>query len=102
MVTTSTKRVAIIGGAALAVGGLTYLLTRKAKAAPPPPPTPGLANLYGVVIDSKTGKPIPSVLVTLNGLETYTDANGNYAFLDITPGTYVVTFSKEGYQTATY
>jgi len=29
----SAKRAAIIGGAAVAIGGLAYLLTRKAKAA---------------------------------------------------------------------
>lgn len=72
-----------------------------AWAAPPTPP-PGLANLYGKVTDAVTGDPISGVLVSLNGLEVYTDAGGNYIFEDLDPGSYVLQFSKEGYETATY
>jgi len=72
-----------------------------AWAAPPTPP-PGRANLYGVVIDAVTGEVIPDVLVTLNGLEVYTDAGGNYIFADLEPGEYILQFSKEGYETAIY
>lgn len=70
-------------------------------AAPPTPP-PGLANLYGKVTDAVTGDPLPGVLVTLNDLEVYTDAGGNYIFDDLEPGEYVLQFSKEGYETAVY
>lgn len=75
-----------------------------AGAAPPvpPPPPPGLANLYGKVTDALTGEAIPGVLVSLNGLEVYTDAAGNYIFEDLEPGEYTLQFSKEGYETAIY
>ena len=65
-------------------------------------PPPGRANLYGNVTDAVTGNPIPGVLVSLNGLEVYTDAGGNYSFTDLDTGVYVLQFSKEGYQTAIY
>ena len=86
-------------GAAIGIGALLYFLTR-AEAAPPPPP--GLANLYGKVTDAITGRPIPQVRVMLNGLETYTNAGGNYAFADLEPGEYVLQFSKEGYEPLVY
>jgi len=70
-------------------------------AAPPAPP-PGLANLYGKVTDAITGSPISGVLVSLNGLQVYTDAGGNYIFEDLDPGEYVLQFSKDGYETVTY
>ena len=91
----------IIGGLGLA-GLLAFLFTRKAKAAPPPPPPPGYANLYGVVTDAATSKPISGVLATLDSLQAYTDANGAYAFTNITPGSYTATFSKAGYETAVF
>lgn len=65
-------------------------------------PAPGKANLSGVVTDATTGQPIPDVLVTLNGLELYTDAGGNYSFENLEPGGYVLQFSKEGYETVVY
>ncbi|GAI66910.1 unnamed protein product [marine sediment metagenome] len=89
-----------IGLGLVAVVGIAAL----AFAAPeePPEPPPGLANLYGKVTDAVTGDPIPSVLVSLNGLEVYTDAGGNYIFEDLDPGEYLLQFSKENYETATY
>lgn len=92
--------VAIGAGAAIGIGALLYFLTR-VEAAPPAPP-PGLANLYGKVTDAVTGGAIPGVLVTLNGLEVYTDSGGNYAFTDVEPGEYVLQFSKEGYEPLVY
>ena len=76
-------------------------LVALARAAPPTP-TPGRATLYGMVTDALTGEPIAGVLVTLNGLEVYTDAGGNYAFTDLEPGEYRLEFSKEGYQALVY
>jgi len=58
-----------------------------------------LANLYGVVTDAETGNPIYGVLVTIDGLTTYTDAGGNYGFEGLTPGGYTLTFEKSGYET---
>ncbi|MBA7568363.1 hypothetical protein ES708_10084 [subsurface metagenome] len=81
-------------GLAAAVG-----IAAMAMAAPPPP---GRANLYGEVTDAVTGEPISGVLVVLDGLQTFTDAQGNYTFTDLDPGEYVLKFSKEGYQTLVY
>lgn len=83
-------------GLAAAVG-----VAALAMAAPPTPP-PGRANLYGKVTDAVTGDPISGVLVALNGMQVFTDAQGNYAFADLEPGEYVLQFSKEGYETAIY
>ena len=94
------KKIAIGAGIAGLITAIFLLATRK-KAAPPPPP-PGLANLYGKVTAADTGKAISGVLVALDGMQTYTDSGGNYAFIEIAPGGYVATFSKEGYQPAVY
>lgn len=80
--------------AALGIAALAW-------AAPPTPP-PGRANLYGKVTDAITGEAIADVLVTLDGVETLTDAGGNYALADLEPGEYVLQFSKEGYVTLVY
>lgn len=92
--------VLLIGGVAVAAALALYLATR-AKAEPEPPPL-GLANLYGKVTDADTGSPLAGVLVALDGMQAYTDSGGNYTLTDLTPGQYVLQFSKEGYQTAVY
>lgn len=65
-----------------------------------PIPTP-VANLYGVVTDAETGSPLEGVKVTIDGLATYTNASGQYLIEGLTPGSYSVTFEKDGYETAT-
>ncbi|GAI25299.1 unnamed protein product, partial [marine sediment metagenome] len=55
--------------------------------------------LYGVVTDAETGYPLSEVKVTIDGLVTYTDAGGNYGFEALTPGSYAITFEKDGYET---
>ncbi len=65
---------------------------------PIPPP---VANLYGVVIDAETSYPIEGVKVTIDGLVSYTNASGAYAFEGLAPGSYNITFEKEGYETVT-
>ena len=62
-------------------------------------PIPAVANLYGVVTDADTGFVLVGVKVTIAGLVTYTDLNGTYAFEALTPGSYTITFEKEGYET---
>lgn len=79
-------------GLAAAVGIATL-----ARAAPPTPP-PGRANLYGKATDSVTGDPVSGVLVVLDGLQVFTDAQGNYAFADLDPSTYSLFFQKGGYE----
>ena len=88
------KNVAIILGVGGALAGAILLATR-AKAAE-------LANLYGKVIDAVTGQPIAGVLVTLDGMQTYTNNGGNYAFTNLETGAYSISFEKEGYLTAVY
>lgn len=90
-------------GLLLGVGGAWGLAAAIAwgREAPPTPP-PGQANLYGRVTDAATGDPISGVLVTLNGMQVFTDAYGNYAFADIELGGYRLEFSKAGYQTLIY
>ena len=63
---------------------------------PIPPP---MANLSGVVTDAQTGYALQGVKVTLDGLVTYTDSLGRYAFDGLTPGGYTLTFEKDGYET---
>ena len=63
------------------------------------PIAPPVANLYGVVSDAETGYPLSGVKVSIDGLTTYTDVNGNYGFTGLTPGAYTIQFSKDGYET---
>lgn len=63
------------------------------------PIPPAMATLYGVVTDTETGLPIPGVKVTIDGLTTNTHDDGSYGFTGLTPGSYTVTFEKEGYGT---
>ena len=62
-------------------------------------PIPPVASLYGVVTDAETGFTLQGVKVTIDGLVTYTDVNGTYAFEGLTPGSYSIEFSKDGYET---
>jgi hypothetical protein len=95
----SPRLIAGIGaGAAIATGVALYLITR-AKA--PPLPPPGGAVLYGVVTDIDTGYPIEGVRVSLDGLVTYTDSSGAYAFDGVEPDAYTVIFEKGGYEKLT-
>lgn len=88
--------IVILGGLGLALVGMLGLASL-AWAAPP-----GRANLYGKVTDAVTGEAISGVLVTLDGIQVYTDAAGNYIFADLEPGGYVLQFSKNGYEPAVY
>ena len=62
-------------------------------------PIAQVASLYGVVTDAETGQPIDGVKVTLDSFVTYTNASGAYAFEGLNPGSYVIRFEKENYQT---
>lgn len=63
---------------------------------PIPPP---VASLYGIVTDAETGYAIAGVKVTIDGLTAYTDSLGRYSFEGLTPGSYAISFEKEGYET---
>ena len=63
----------------------------------------GMGEIRGTVTDSLTGAPLPDVFVTMQykgGIkQEITDAEGNYAFKPLEPGTYDLTFSLLGSQT---
>jgi hypothetical protein len=61
-------------------------------------------NIYGKV-QAKDGSVLPGVTVTLTGVAapatTVTDAQGNFRFLNLSPGTYTLKAELAGYGTAT-
>ncbi len=61
-------------------------------------------NIYGKV-QAKDGSVLPGVTVVLTGVSapqtTYTDAQGNYRFLNLSPGTYSIKAELAGYGNAT-
>ena len=88
------------GIAGLIVTVIGLVASRKAGAAPPPEPPPeGMAKLYGRVTNAQTGNGISGVKVTTTGAITMTDSAGNYATIDIPPGSWGVRFEKDGYET---
>src|SRR3954471_23961402 len=52
-----------------------------------------VTGLIGIVVDSSTGTPIANVAVAAGGLNTVTDANGNFAMPTIPNGASVVSFN---------
>ena len=87
-------------GVVLIATGISQLFQPPVPEPPTPPqPMPDKANLYGVVIDAITGNAITGVLVSLNGIQTYTNNNGYYILADLELGEYTLEFSKEGYET---
>src|SRR5881628_3983353 len=61
-------------------------------------------NIYGKV-QAKDGSVLPGVTVTLTGIgapqTSVTDAQGNYRFINLSPGTYTLKAELAGYGTAT-
>lgn len=91
---TITHRITLSGGKTIAEASLIWDTDIGVTYTAP------TATLYGVVTDAETGYPLSGVKVTIDGLTTYTDASGNYGFTGLTPGSYAITFEKEGYETA--
>lgn len=64
------------------------------------------STLSGVVGDV-AGYPISGVTVAISSqaggviTQTQTNSLGEYAFGSLTPGTYIITFTKQGYNTET-
>jgi hypothetical protein len=56
--------------------------------------------LGGTVTNALTGGPILGATVTANGYAATTDAGGHYTITDVPPGTYTVTASATGYESA--
>jgi thermitase len=57
-------------------------------------------SITGSVIDAKSGLPIVGAAVTDGTRTTITDLAGEYTIADVPPGTYRVTASKNGYESA--
>ena len=57
-------------------------------------------KIAGKIFDSTTGEPLPGANIMVNGttIGASSDIEGNYATLNISPGTYVVSASFIGYQ----
>ncbi len=60
----------------------------------------------GTVVDDATGRPVPGATVfatspALNA-RTVSDSNGNFIFLTLFPGTYLLAASKSGAETGFY
>lgn len=58
-------------------------------------------SIAGTVTDTKDGSPIVGAVVTDGTRTATTDASGEYSIADISPGSYQVTASKEGYESLT-
>jgi len=56
--------------------------------------------IVGVVRNAQTGKPVPEVFVEVQGTpaSTRTDSVGAYALDDLSPGSYSLNFSRNGYE----
>lgn len=57
-------------------------------------------DIHGRVVDDADGSPISNATVTLNGIQTLTDADGNFTFTNVEQGTYVLTVEKDGYDSS--
>jgi len=60
-------------------------------------PSPG--TIGGTVSDAGTASPINAATVSFSGGSTTTDAGGQYTLTKVTPGTYTVTATADGYAT---
>ncbi|MBU4446492.1 carboxypeptidase-like regulatory domain-containing protein, partial [bacterium] len=61
-------------------------------------------KITGTVVEKENGEPLYGVNVIVEGTSfgCATDANGYYAILNVTPGTYDVVFSMIGYSNTKY
>jgi protocatechuate 3,4-dioxygenase beta subunit len=80
-------------GVVAGVGLAALLIAVNAK----PTSATGLAELSGQVLDDY-GRPVSGVTVNLSGLITTTDADGRYQYTGLQPGIYMISFTKEGYE----
>ena len=99
------RKAAVVVGLGAAVVG-AYLLLKPAEAAPPEEPELGLATVYGIVINADTGNPLSGVSVSLWSpdetellADTVTNGAGSYSLENILPGSCVLYFQKEGFET---
>ena len=86
----------LILGASAAVAALGVLFLTKDTT------PPGMGKLSGRVTDSVTGVGLAGVTVSMGGISVTTSSQGQFEILNIDPGEYLVTFSKSGYEEASY
>lgn len=97
------------GSFMVAVAMLAALLASpvQAQKAPKPPKTPATTGGIGGTLTGEHGTPLSGARVTLiseadkTTKTATTDANGTYAFEDLTPGEYDLQFDSKSYVTKT-
>ncbi len=47
-------------------------------------------NIRGLAVNSVTGEPIPNLLISANGIQTISDASGNFRLEGVAPGTHLL------------
>jgi serine protease AprX len=66
-----------------------------------PPPAPETGAISGTVTDASNAAAIGGATVSIGtDLSTTTDGDGKYAFADLSPATYTITASANGYESA--
>jgi len=89
------KAEAILAGDATPTNNLRYVsVTVEAQPLPPP------GHIAGTVKDAATGNPIVGANVSTSSHFDLTNVSGKYNITNLTAGTYSVTASATGYQTA--
>jgi len=91
------KEKAALAAGAVAVAGIGIYAISKAKAQKTSTASTGTLEVY--VTDSKTGNPISGATVTADSSSCTTDSNG-YCSITLPSGTYTVSVSASGYQSA--
>ena len=61
-------------------------------------PFPTISELTGLVVDARTGRPIPGAYVSVQGRSDTTDRSGSYRITDLRPGSPDIRVSSLGYQ----
>lgn len=65
-----------------------------------PPPSTARGSIVGQVTNAEDGSPIAGATVSANGFDAITNADGEYAIYDVTPGEYVLTATAAGFEAA--
>lgn len=71
--------------------GISYILNAQ-----------NIGLLHGTIIDSKTSKPIPNVIISLDSMMELTNNNGNFVFKGLNQGTHHIDIQKSGYEPTSY
>jgi len=97
-ITVSLSAYTTVSANATFVAGTSYVFSPTLY---PTNVTPPPSSFQGTVVDASTNLPIVGASVVLNGATKTTDATGKFVFSSVTKGSFLVTISGNGYQTAT-